>query len=156
SVAFSPDGLRLAAGSWYGTIKVWELSRDQESATLRGHARAVTSVVFSPDGTRLASASTGGGFDEQGRPLAGQLKVWDAASGGEGRHRRGLQPGRPAPSYRFQRGDREDLGRDPQRRGQGLSLVAPRGPGQSALVRHRFPFKLFHWNVDPGIRRSIC
>ena len=78
SVAFSPDGKRLASGSLDGTVKVWDAATGQETLTLgavsgaRGNTGPVESVAFSPDGTRLASASR-----------YGLVKVWDAATGQE-------------------------------------------------------------------------
>ena len=50
SVAFSPDGTRLAAGSWDKTIRLWEVSTGVEKAALPGHGASVRSVAFSPDG----------------------------------------------------------------------------------------------------------
>jgi WD40 repeat protein/tetratricopeptide (TPR) repeat protein len=79
SVAFSPDGTRLASGAGDptdrtrpGEVKVWDTSSGQELLTLRGHAARVSSVAFSPDGTRLASGSA----DKT-------VKVWDAQTGGQ-------------------------------------------------------------------------
>jgi WD40 repeat protein len=57
SVAFSPDGKRLASASGDQTVKVWDIARGQEKLTLKGHTGTVISVVFSSDGKRLASAS---------------------------------------------------------------------------------------------------
>src|SRR5262249_42506142 len=59
TVAFSPDGHRLATGggSLDGTVKLWDLSTGQETLTLRGHANAVNTVAFSRDGNRIVSAS---------------------------------------------------------------------------------------------------
>ncbi len=72
SVAWSPDGKRLATASGDKTAKVWDAASGQEVLTLRGHGGSVRSVAWSPDGKRLATAS--------GDKTA---KVWDAASGQE-------------------------------------------------------------------------
>jgi hypothetical protein len=77
SVAFSPDGKRLASGSggtWDGTkrayvggeVKVWDAQTGQELHTFHGRANC---VAFSPDGRRLANAT------------GGEVKVWDAQTG---------------------------------------------------------------------------
>ncbi len=77
SVAFSPDGKRLASGSNDGTVKVWDVQTHQELLTFKGHAGAgdtrwpgVDCVTFSPDGKRLASVTVGE-----------SLKIWDAQTG---------------------------------------------------------------------------
>jgi serine/threonine protein kinase len=70
SVAFSPDGTRLASAGRDKMVKVWDAASGQEFRTLQGHTGQAMSVAFSPDGTRLASA----GRDQT-------VKVWDVASG---------------------------------------------------------------------------
>jgi len=55
SLAFDPDGKRLASGSRDHTVRLWDPVTGIASALLRGHSDEVTSVAFSRDGSRLAS-----------------------------------------------------------------------------------------------------
>jgi WD40 repeat protein/tRNA A-37 threonylcarbamoyl transferase component Bud32 len=68
-LAFSPDGKRLACGS-YRDVVMWDVETGQQQLSFRAHADLVVGLAFSPDGRRLASAS----FDKT-------VKVWDATSG---------------------------------------------------------------------------
>jgi WD40 repeat protein len=51
SVAFSPDGSKLASGSHDDTVRVWNVATGKVEQTLEGHSASVMSVAFSPDGS---------------------------------------------------------------------------------------------------------
>ena len=72
TVAYSPDGGRIASASWDRTVKIWDAATGQEVGRCTGHTDRVNGVAFSPDGRHLASA----GKD-------GLVKIWDAAGGAE-------------------------------------------------------------------------
>lgn len=69
SVAFSPDGRRVASAGGDRTVRLWDVATGHEVATLTGHTEEVDCVAFSPDGRRLASGS-----------LDGTLRIWDVTS----------------------------------------------------------------------------
>jgi uncharacterized protein with WD repeat len=68
SVAWSPDGRRLASGE--NTVKIWDAESGALLRTLTGHSDDVRSVSYSSDGRRLASESA----DKT-------VKIWDVESG---------------------------------------------------------------------------
>src|SRR5262249_2308684 len=71
SLAFSPDGERLAAACGDGAVKVWDSRRARVIQTLeKAHTGFACSVAFHRDGKHLASA----GADRR-------VKVWDWSSG---------------------------------------------------------------------------
>jgi WD40 repeat protein len=57
SVAFSPQGYRVASSSGDKTIRLWDAQTVRSLQTLEGHSDWVTSVAFSPQGYRVASGS---------------------------------------------------------------------------------------------------
>jgi WD40 repeat protein len=57
SVSFSPDGKRLASGSFDKTVRVWDVATRKVELSLTGHSDFVYAVAFSPDGKWLVSAS---------------------------------------------------------------------------------------------------
>src|SRR5438445_13119070 len=57
SVAFSPDGKTLAAGSYGKTIKLWDVQTGKNTATLSDDTGHILSVAFSPAGKTVASGS---------------------------------------------------------------------------------------------------
>ena len=57
SVAFSPDGTKLASASWDG-VRLWDIRTGQYFTTLAREPESSSfSVAFSPDGTKLACGS---------------------------------------------------------------------------------------------------
>jgi WD40 repeat protein len=78
SVAFSPDGRRLASGGGWvrGSpveLKVWDLATAQECLAMPPQRQAgIGNIVFSRDGRLLFSPGSGG-----------TVKVWDAVTGHE-------------------------------------------------------------------------
>jgi WD40 repeat protein len=73
SLAFSPDGARLAStDTTERIIRLWEARTGREVGILSGHRDHTVAVAFSPDGRTLAS--TGGD---------GSLKLWHLPTGRE-------------------------------------------------------------------------
>ncbi len=70
SLAFSPDGERLASAGGDGTVKVRNKTTGQVLQTLDAHPDFASSIAYHPDGKHLASV----GADQM-------VKVWDLATG---------------------------------------------------------------------------
>jgi len=94
SVAVSPDGKLLAAGSLDTIVRLWDATTGVLLDKLRGHRDSVYSVAFSPDGQWLVSGS-----------LDKTLKIWNLlplkavlASGGSGAGVTSSTPGNGAAS----------------------------------------------------------
>jgi glucose repression regulatory protein TUP1 len=69
SVAVSPNGKYIAAGSLDRAIRLWEVETGKALETLEGHRDSVYSVAFAPDGRHLISGS-----------LDKTIKVWQLDS----------------------------------------------------------------------------
>jgi WD40 repeat protein len=67
SVAFSPDGTRIATASYNKTIRLWEASDGREIGVLRGHESPAMAVAFHPNGVYLVS------FDKN------SIRLWDTS-----------------------------------------------------------------------------
>ncbi len=79
SIAFSPDGKRIAAAGGEpqrsGEIKIWDVTSQRLLVTLKGHKDCIYSIAWSPDGKLIASAS----YDKM-------IKLWDPETGNEVRN----------------------------------------------------------------------
>jgi WD40 repeat protein len=70
SVAISPDGKRVAAGSnGQEAIKIWDLPSHEAVATLRGNGSFFSYTAFSPDGNNIGA-----------RNWSGVIHIWSAPS----------------------------------------------------------------------------
>lgn len=74
SVAFSPDGMLIAAGDWNGDIHVWSLENPDTVLEWNGHSSWVYGMVFAPDGNLLSVSHDGAVY------------LWDAVTGKEIAH----------------------------------------------------------------------
>src|SRR5579859_3419764 len=70
SLAWSPNGKRIATGSFDHSVRVWDALTGNHVLTYRGHSDQVWAVAWSPDGSKIASA----GKDKT-------VQIWDASSG---------------------------------------------------------------------------
>lgn len=69
TLAYSPDGALLAAGTANGGIRLWQLPQGEPWAAIQDPAGTIYSIAFSPDGQSLASA----GGDEH-------VRLWSVAT----------------------------------------------------------------------------
>jgi eukaryotic-like serine/threonine-protein kinase len=81
TVAWSPDGARVASGSSDQTVQVWDATSGAHPFIYRGHTTNINAVAWSPAHThqRIASASGNSFFGGEH-----DVQVWDAVTG---RHR---------------------------------------------------------------------
>ena len=72
SVAYSPDGTRLATAGYDCVIRLWDATSGESIAILKGYEYSANDVSWSPNGTHIALA--GSGYD-------GKIWILDAVSG---------------------------------------------------------------------------
>ena len=70
SVAVSPDGLFLAAGSLDYLVRVWDLNTGRLLEKLKGHLESVYSLAFVPDDEGASNRLLTGSLDQS-------IRVWD-------------------------------------------------------------------------------
>src|SRR5262249_413855 len=71
SIAFSPDGKKLATKTGENAVKVWDVATGKELAIFK-HADPVVGLAFSPDGKTVAAGYAGKPF---------HVTLWDLATG---------------------------------------------------------------------------
>lgn len=84
TIAFSPDGKRLATGTPTGSAKVFDTATGKELFHLPGSA--IRALAWSPDGKTLATGSRLRARGEQGRYVmigkeTGEIRLWDMVTG---------------------------------------------------------------------------
>jgi WD40 repeat protein len=70
TLAFSPDGQRVAAGAVYGTARIWDVNTGRPIVGIANRPGNVDAIVFSPDSNKLLTAT-------EDRAI----RIWDAISG---------------------------------------------------------------------------
>ena len=134
SIAFSPDGTRVATGGEEEVVRVFDAADGRQHAALFTGAMQVSGLAFSPDGRRLYAAGWGMGgvkvFDPARDPRGRPSAVLENQIGAMTFDREGLRvlqvdwlarrTGRRGPG-RWQRPDRSDPPCD------GCPPLAPRG-----------------------------
>src|SRR5262249_32485528 len=70
SVAFDPAGERVATGSTYGTVRLWDAHDGHELAILGGSDASARQLAFSGDGSQVMALSPNeiGGWDVSPEP----------------------------------------------------------------------------------------
>jgi WD40 repeat protein len=72
SVAYSPDGHRIAVGDIGGMVRIWDAASYKQLFSFKAHSTLIWTVAYSPDGQRILTGS----WDHT-------AKVWDPTSGKE-------------------------------------------------------------------------
>lgn len=78
TIAWSPEGLRLASAGDGRKVYVWDATTGQTITEYNGHSGVLSNVfalAWSPDGKRIASACSTAGFDKT-------VHIWNAKPGG--------------------------------------------------------------------------
>jgi WD40 repeat protein len=67
-VVYSPEGDRLAAGTWDGTVTIWDVVTGDQLLIFEAFNHTVFRLVFKPDGSQIATTGE-------------SIKIWDANTG---------------------------------------------------------------------------
>lgn len=67
-ITFSPEGEVLASGSYYNTIRLWDVATGRSLRVWTGHTKWVVCIAFSPQGDLLVYG-----------PFDGTVRLWDVS-----------------------------------------------------------------------------
>jgi WD40 repeat protein len=67
-VIYSPEGDRLAAGTWDGTVTIWDTDSGEQLITFEAFNHTVFRLAFNPDGSQIAT-------------IGESIKIWDVNTG---------------------------------------------------------------------------
>ena len=76
TLAWAPEGVRIASGGDGAHVYVWNAATGQTFAIYKGHTRVwpnIFALAWSPDGTHIASACSSASFDKT-------IHIWDVAT----------------------------------------------------------------------------
>ncbi len=113
TVAFSPDGKKVASGGWDGLVLTWDTTTGRPIGAPLAHPRTVFKVGFTPDGRTIVT----GGHD-------GLVRWWDSGTG--------LQLSGTLP---LRKANLNDLALRPDGRMLVVALGWPGGGGEVCLFR---------------------
>ncbi|RPD70204.1 WD40 repeat-like protein [Lentinus tigrinus ALCF2SS1-7] len=80
TVAYTPDGSKLIAGAYNGSLIIWETEGYQQLRVITKHLAVITFIVFSPDGRLMATGGT-----------ESDCYIWDLETLGQGEPKSVLQ-----------------------------------------------------------------
>ncbi|ETO30990.1 hypothetical protein RFI_06128 [Reticulomyxa filosa] len=78
SISFSADGTRFVSSSDDKTVRIWDISSENEIEIFKGHTQWIGNAIFSPKGTLVASCSG----DKT-------IQLWDVGLGTQFKHLEG-------------------------------------------------------------------
>lgn len=67
-IGYSPEGDRIAAGTWDGTVTIWDVDTGEELLSFKAFNHTLFRLAFSPEGSQIATSGE-------------SVKIWNAYTG---------------------------------------------------------------------------